>query len=142
MESDKDENQLGLWKKLNQLYGENGTLERENAGLDIQSSGGEASDDSKQLSARHPNLSKDSVNSICEKCDQSCKQPEGKFVEILCPLSPQERSKRSGTRPKVSSRPALNLDKINRTCSTCRRSCKQNTEKLNIMLCPGMEPID
>jgi hypothetical protein len=146
MESEKDENQLGLWKKLNRLYGENETLERENAELDIQSSEEETSDDSKHISARHPNLSgaTDSVNSVCGECDQSCKQPEGKFVEILCPLSPQGRSKHSGMRPKVSSRsrPVPNPDKTNRTCIGCRRSCKQSTDKLNIMLCPGMEPID
>ncbi|MFC1537311.1 hypothetical protein ACFL4P_00625 [Gemmatimonadota bacterium] len=149
MESEKDENQLDLWKKLNRLYGENETLERENVELDIQSSEEETSDDSKQISARHPNLSGatdsvNSVNSVCGECDQSCKQPESKFVEILCPLSPQERSKHSGRRPKVSSRtrPVPNLDKTNRTCLGCHRSCKQSTEKLNIMLCPGMEPVD
>jgi len=83
-----------------------------------------------------------SVNQVCAECDKFCKQPEGKFVETFCPLPGKDRVRRYYNQPEVSSRKIPDLEKINPTCSRCRRNCKQSTEKLNLILCPGLEPID
>jgi len=154
MKSEADENQLGLWHKLNQLYGDNQNsaadrvnspgAEDQGTGLEVDSLRAGRYDQKLSQPAGNPGFAGvvDSVNRICGRCDKSCKQPFGKFVETLCPLSAGERVFREQYRPEVSGRSVHNLEKINPNCSSCRRSCKQSGEKLNLMLCPGFEPID
>ncbi|MBN2289785.1 MAG: hypothetical protein JXQ83_10670 [Candidatus Glassbacteria bacterium] len=144
MESEKAEDQLGLWKKLNQLYGEGEPVAGGSAGPGDQSRAEEDSAGSGRPAAGRSGLpgAPDSINTVCAKCDKTCKQPEGKFVEILCPLTPADRARRHGKQTQVSTRPAFNLDKVNSTCRRCRHSCKQSGHKLNLMLCPGFEQVD
>ena len=153
MKSQADKDQLGLWRKLNRLYGQTGPVEQgtgESAGIDSQLTGFKVyaapegrSAGSAQPAAEPPWLSPEaaSVNPVCVECDKLCKQPEGKFVETLCPLPDKDRIREYYNQPDVSFRKVPGLEKINLTCSKCRRSCKQSMEKLNLILCPGFEPI-
>ena len=150
MATESDEGQLGLWMKLNRLYGKNGSDEGEmdeSAGSEQSeaNSGRETDSQSRvQSPAGYHGLpgKVDSVNENCLGCEMSCKQPAGKFVEILCPISPAQRAHKNEKQQEVASRQVYELDKVNPSCSKCRRGCKQTTEKLNIMLCPGFEPLE
>ncbi len=147
MKSEANENQLGLWEKLNQIYGDKPSVSggsSESSGFEVHSVPEEGSVESAHSanSFSGPAGDKDSVNLVCGKCDKTCVQPEGKFVETLCPLSGEERAARKYIQPKAAVRPVYNLEKINPTCGRCLRNCKQSTEKLNLILCPGFEPID
>jgi hypothetical protein len=154
MKSEADKDQLGLWRKLNRLYGQGGSVAggtfestgingqvsrfKVHAGLEDPSAG------SAQPASEPPGFASEaaSLNPVCAECEKLCKQPEGKFVETLCPLPDKDRARGYYNQPEVSFRKVPNLEKINLTCSKCRRSCKQSMEKLNLILCPGFEPID
>ena len=147
MKSEADENQLGLWEKLNQIYGDKPSEaggSSESPRLEVHSVPEEDSVESAHSADRSSGSAgdKDSVNLVCGKCDKTCIQPEGKFVETLCPLSGEERAAREDFQPEAAFKPVYNLEKINPACGRCLRNCKQSTEKLNLILCPGFEPID
>lgn len=154
MRSTADRDQLGLWRQLNQLYGQRKSVAGgtgKSTGTDGQVAGFEvhAAQEGRSVESAQPAAEPlgfaaevDSVNPVCAECDKFCKQPEGKFVETFCPLPGKDRVRRYYNQPEVSSRKIPDLEKINPTCSRCRRNCKQSTEKLNLILCPGLEPID
>jgi len=154
MKSQADKDQLGLWRKLNRLYGQTGPVAKgtgESTGIDgqvtrfkVHAALEDPSAGSAQPAAEPLGFAAEaaSVNLVCVECHNACKQPEGKFVETLCPLPDKDRIRGYYNQPDVSFRKVPDLEKINLTCSKCRRNCKQSMEKLNLILCPGFEPID
>ena len=146
MDKSLAKDQLNLWSKLNRLYGESGQSPAKEDALE----GGRGVDSGTENPiAGVPELVKDppaeetdqTVNVICEDCDKDCKQNPETFLLSRCPKSSVGAGYRV-TSPLRGSRSSMGFEKTNDTCKLCRKSCKQHTKKLNLMLCLGFEPLE
>ena len=146
MDDSLAKDQLDLWSKLNRLYGEGEQSPAQEDALD-GGRGGDAG--AENPIAGLPELVKDppaeeteqTVNVICEDCDKDCKQNSETFLLSRCPKSNAGAGYRVIS-PQRDLRSSMGFEKANDTCKLCRKSCKQHTKKLNLMLCLGFEPLE
>ena len=146
MDDSLAKNQLNLWSKLNRLYGEGGQSPAQEETLDGGRSGGPGTENP---IAGAPELVKDppaeeteqSVNVLCEDCDKDCKRNPETFLLSRCPKSTVGAGCRVISQQR-GLRSSMGFEKANDTCKLCRKSCKQHTKKLNLMLCLGFEPLE
>jgi hypothetical protein len=159
-EDSLERDQLNLWEKLNRLYGGQQDAEAapEEAGAvparpDQQvNQPADAADKYNQEELAEPVPSehdpageRTAEKSVCEDCAYDCVQPPDRFVIANCRIAAGavEETENQVPRPKLAaSKGAMGIEKINETCRRCRRSCKQRTAKLNMMLCLGFLPIE
>lgn len=160
-----ERDQLNLWEKLNRLYGErrDGEDVPEDAEAPVNEPAAAADDLiqgpvdepavepaadeplSSSLAGGDGGAADEPVQSICADCRFDCDQPADRFVIANCRIASgaaEENRERMTEAKAAASKGAMGIEKINETCRRCRRSCKQRTAKLNMMLCLGFLPID
>ena len=147
MDDSLAKDQLNLWDKLNRLYGDESSSQSEKKEIPGKESAvpepethPEESGDTGPESGRSEKSPPFRPNQICIECDQDCKQPEDNFVLARCRKAVSESEIQQGAEGQ-SVRSSMGYEKINETCKKCRKSCKQTTRKLNVMLCLGFEPL-
>jgi len=147
MDDSLAKDQLNLWEKLNRLYGDESTSQSEKKKIPgKESSVPEQETHPEERNETGSGLSQSEKipdfkpSEICVECDQDCKQPEDNFILARCRKAVSETEIQSSTQAQ-SIRSSMGYEKINETCKRCRKSCKQTTRKLNIMLCLGFEPL-
>jgi hypothetical protein len=139
-----DKDQLGLWEKLNRLYGEKAG----SAGIPGVPPGAPAGPPEAgehPAEAAPPAFSESlteagASNPVCLACSQTCRQTQIEFEPLRCPKTENRPAAVSPPRQSAGL-PAGALGRINETCNLCRRSCKQAGLKINRMLCLGFQPL-
>jgi len=148
MDDSLAKDQLSLWDKLNRLYGDESSSSQSEKkvipgkefAVPEQETRPEENNRAGSGSDQGEKIPEFRLNEICIECDRDCKQPDDDFVLARCRKAASETEIQGGNKgQKVRS--SMGFEKINETCKGCRKSCKQTTRKLNIMLCLGFEPL-
>lgn len=147
MDDSLAKDQLSLWAKLNRLYGDEAAFQsekkeqpgKESAVPEQEAVPDEGSKTGSGLSQTEK-IPDFQPNELCVECDQDCKQPEDNFILARCRKAVSETEIQSGAQAQTMLS-SMGYEKINETCKRCRKSCKQISRKLNIMLCLGFEKL-
>ena len=117
MSAEPERDQIDIWNKLNNLYGEEGERVRD------------VSDEDNDLSVDDSETKEESLiedNLKADKFSQDHKNDN--LIQKSGKIRTQSNS--------------MGVERLNETCARCKKTCKQNTKKLNRMLCIGFEPLD
>lgn len=117
MSAEPEREQIDIWNKLNSLYGAEG--DREQGAFEEDDASAVVDDETVKESL------------FVNKLKQN-DYPQDQKNDNLIHKSGKIRSQSN----------SMGVERLNETCARCRKTCKQNTKKLNRMLCIGFEPLD